>query len=264
MMTFIEYIHDVIKNGRCSFTLEHAQTTLNKSRKAILSSIEHLLAKKELASPARGFYVIVPPEYQILGCIPADHFIPELMQYWQCDYYACLLTAAQYHGASHQAVMIFQVMVKERRRPISCGKVRIKFIKNKNLADTPTQQVNTRMSILKASTPEGTAMDLINYPKQSAGLSHIATVLTELQEVMNPDKLSLLAKENPSLPWQQRLGYLLELVNASELTDVLKNNLLHQKRVDYIPLASKNKINKDSIKNETWRIIVNTIVESDI
>lgn len=263
-MTFNEYIHNVIKNGKCSFTLEHAQKTLNKSRKAVLSSIEHLLAKNELASPARGFYVIVPPEYQILGCLPAEYFIPDLMKYWQCKYYACLLTAAKYHGASHQAVMIFQVMVEAPRRSITCGKVRIKFITNKKIANTPTQQINTRMSMLTISTPEGTAMDLLNYPKQSVGLNHIATVLTELQETMDAEKLSSLTKNNPTSAWQQRLGYLLELVNAKELADVLKNNLSKQKRVDYIPLIPKIKVKKNATKNETWKIIENTIIESDI
>jgi hypothetical protein len=37
-----------------------------------------------------------------------------------------------------------------------------------------------------------------------------------------------------------------------------------EKRIDYIPLAPGSKIKLDSAKNETWRIIVNTIVESDI
>lgn len=263
-MNFNEYIHSVIKSGKHSFTIGHAQKILNKSRKAILSSIEHLLAKNELASPVRGFYVIVPPDYQILGCLPAEYFIPDLMEYWKCRYYACLLTAAKYHGASHQAVMTFQVMTEEPRRPISCGRIKIKFVTNKKLANTPTEQVNTRMSILTVSTPEGTAMDLLNYPKQSAGMNHVATVLAELQETMSTDKLASLAKSHPTSAWQQRLGYLLELVNAKELADVLKNNLSKQKRVDYIPLALGIKIRKKATKNETWKIIENTTIESDI
>src|SRR5215469_9302736 len=138
-MSFSNYINDLSRHGKCSFTIQQAQTAMGKSIKAIHSSIEHLLAKGKIASPAKGFYVIVPPEYQILGCLPAEYFIPYLMEYWKCNYYACLLTAAKYHGASHQAVMIFQVMIEKPRRPIVCGKIKIKFIANKNLADTPLQ-----------------------------------------------------------------------------------------------------------------------------
>lgn len=263
-MEFNDYIHYLIKNGKCAFSIQEALQHLNKSRKAIRSSIEHLLAKKELASPAKGFYVIVPPEYQILGCLPAEYFIPYLMEYWKCNYYACLLTAAKYHGASHQAVMIFQIMVEKPRRPIICGKIKVKFITNKNLADTPSQKITTRMSLLKVSTAEGTAMDLLNYPRQSAGLNHIVTILTELHEAMNPEKLLSLAEKSSILTWQQRLGYILKFLNANKLAEALKQNLSKQKRVDYIPLSASVKIKKNSKRNEYWKIIENIKIESDI
>lgn len=262
-MNFNEYIQWLIKNGKCCFTSEQALKTLNKSKKAINASIAHLLAKKTLASPARGFYVIVPPEYQVLGCIPAEYFIPYLMEHWNIKYYACLLTAAKYHEASHQAVMIFQAMTTKRLRSITCGKVKIKFITNKKLEDTPTQTIMTRMSMLTLSSPEGTAMDLLNYPKQSGGLNQIFTILTELQESMKPDKLLALAENQSILAWQQRLGFLLEKLNAKELAEVLKINLAKQKRIDYISLMPGLPL-QGAPKNETWKIIENTTIESDI
>ncbi len=264
-MVFNDYIHDLIKHGKCTFSVEDAMIALKiKSRKAIYSSIEHLVSKKELVSPAKGFYVIVPPEYQILGCLPAEYFIPYLMEYWKSKYYACLLTAAKYHGASHQAVMIFQVMVGKPRKPIVCGKVRVKFIANKNLSRTPIQTITTRMSMLTVSTPEGTAMDLLNYPHQSVGLNHIATVLAELHEAMDAGKLLTLAENSPILAWQQRLGYLLEILGENELAEVLKKYLSKQKRVDYIFLAPGRKTTKQANKNDTWKIIENIKIESDL
>src|SRR3990167_2175904 len=263
-MGFDEYIQEVMKNGKCTFSIEDALVRLKKSRKAIFSSTEHLVARKELVSPARGFYVIVPPEYQILGCLPAEYFIPYLMEYWKYKYYACLLTAAKYDGASHQAVMVFQVMIEVRRPPIVCGRVKVKFISNKNLTFTPTQIITTRMSMLTVSTPEGTAMDLLNYPHQSVGLNHIATVLAELHESMNPEELLALAEKSSSFAWQQRLGYLLEIVGANKLAEVLKKHLSKQKRLDYILLTPGRKVTKQSKKNNTWKLIENTKIESDI
>jgi len=262
-MIFINYIHELIKNGKCTFSIEDAEKTLNKSRKAIRSSIEHLLAKKELASPAKGFYVIVPPEYQVLECIPAEYFIPYLMEYWGSNYYASLLTAAKYHGASHHAVMVFQVMIEKPRPAITCGKVRIKFITNKNLMSAFTQKISTKMSMLTISTPETTAMDLLNYPNQSGGLNQITTVLSELQESISPEKLRTLGENNRTLAWKQRLGYILENLGASELAEVLRNNLSKEKRIDYIPLAPESTV-KNAKKNVTWKIIENTTIESDI
>jgi predicted transcriptional regulator of viral defense system len=264
-MTFNNYIRSVVKYGKCSFTIEQAQKALGKTRKAVLSSIEHLLAKGELASPARGFYVIVPPEYQILGCIPAEHFIPYLMDYWNCRYYVSLLTAARYHGASHQAVQTLQVMVEKHKLPLTCGKVRVQFIVNKQLTNTPTQTVTTSKSKLTISTPESTAMDILNYQRQSGGLNHIVTVLAELHEAMDPKRLLILAENSTTLAWQQRLGYLLEIVKANELAEVLKIHLAKQKRIDYIPLMSGLKISSKEVpRNAVWKIIENTTVESDI
>ena len=90
------------------------------------------LAKQRLvASPARGFYVIVPPEYKRLGCLPADQFIPQLMERLGLPYYAGLLTAAQYHGAAHHRPQEFQVVLPKNRRPIACGAVRVAFVARK-------------------------------------------------------------------------------------------------------------------------------------
>lgn len=263
-MNFSDYINDLVKHGKCSFTVQQAQSALNKSAEAIYSSVKHLLTKNELATPAKGFYVIVPPEYQVLGCLPAEHFIPYLMEYWQCPYYVGLLTAAGYHGATHQAVQVFQVMIDGRSKPqVLCGKVKIRFIANRHLPETPVQTISTAKSMLKVSTPEGTAMDLLNYSHQSGGLNHIATILAELQESMKPDQLLALAKSQPTLAWKQRLGYLLEVVGAVELADVLKKYLSQQKRVDYVPLMPGIETS-NAARNVTWKIIENATVESDI
>jgi predicted transcriptional regulator of viral defense system len=196
---------------------------------------------------------------------PAEHFIPYLMEYWQCSYYAGLLTAARYHGATHQAAQVFQVMIEGRSKNlILCGKVKIQCIANRHLVETPIQTISTAKSMLRVSTPEGTAMDLLNYTRQAGGLNHITTVLTELQESMKEDKLLALAKSQPIIAWKQRLGYLLEVVGAFKLADVLKNHLAQQKRVDYIPLVSGLEESPEISRNSTWKIIENAIVESDI
>ena len=52
--------------------------------------------------PFRGFHVIVQPEYRALGCLPADQFVPQLMEHLGLVVdYAGLLTAASLHGAAH-------------------------------------------------------------------------------------------------------------------------------------------------------------------
>ena len=56
------------------------QSVLGVSAAAAKLALNRLSKQKMIASPARGFYVIVPPEYRSLGRIPADQFIPALMK----------------------------------------------------------------------------------------------------------------------------------------------------------------------------------------
>ncbi len=79
---------------------------------------------------------MVPPEYQQLGCLPADQFVPDLMAHLGEPYYAALLTAAAYHGAAHQRPQTFEVMVPRARRAIECGRVRVEFIVRHDMTDT--------------------------------------------------------------------------------------------------------------------------------
>jgi predicted transcriptional regulator of viral defense system len=262
-MKLSDYIHKLASQGKCYFTTESANEFLKTGKTAVKSSITRMLFNKQLASPAKGFYIIVPPEYQILGCLPADQFIPYLMEYWQSKYYAGLLTAAMYHGASHQQPQTFQVVVEKNRRPIQCGRIKINFIAKKNLIATPTQTISTIKSILIISSPEATAMDLVLYPHQSGELNHIATVLTELAEKMDAEKLFELAEQNQEISWKQRLGYLLEILGYQDLANALKKHL-QNKRVDYILLAHELKLNSKLKRSFDWKIIINTTIESDI
>lgn len=103
-------------------------------------AVNRLAKHGAIASPARGFYVIVPPEYRALGCLPAEQFVPALMKRLGLPYYAGLLTAAQYHGAAHQRPQEFQVFLDRRRRPIACGRVRVAFMVRTRLRDVPVQE----------------------------------------------------------------------------------------------------------------------------
>src|SRR6266699_141145 len=132
-LTVREYVADLSARGRYHFISADAQAALGVSPAAAKLAINRLSKQKVIASPARGFYVIVPPEYQALRCLPADQFIPDLMKRHDMSYYAGLLSAAQYHGAAHHRPQEFQVCVATNRRPIKCGAVRAVFIVRKQI-----------------------------------------------------------------------------------------------------------------------------------
>lgn len=262
-MNLKELILEKAKRGYCFFTTAEADKALGASKEAVQRAIGRAQKKGELASPLRGIHVIVPPEYRELGCLPAEQLIPELMEFLAIPYYVCLLSAAQYHGAAHQRPQVFQIMVEKKRRPILCGKVRIEFITNKNIVNYPIQKFNTRQGILKVSTPELTALDLITYPDKAAGLDNVFNVLIELSEKIDPKKFNGLLEHKQEVAWLQRLGYLFELTDKKELVNEIEA-LIVDKRLQNRLLSPSGKMNKNVPFNEKWKLWINEEVEIEV
>lgn len=255
-----EYVSGLAQNGRYHFTSADAQKALGGSRDAAKLALNRLRRKGEIASPSRGFYVIVPPEYRALGCLPADQFIPALMEHVGLAYYVGLLSAAQYHGAGHHRPQELQVMIGKPRRPLVCGKVRVAFHQRRDVGDVPVQSFNTPRGSIRVSTPEATAYDLVGYESRVGGLDAVATVLAELAEGINPVRLCDVAPLVP-LVWVQRLGYLLDRVGASVQAESLKGFVRAHAR-DFTPLLPS--VPHDaSPRDEPWKLIVNAEVEAE-
>ncbi len=256
-----EFVQNLAAKGHATFSFEEICKLKDSSPEAVKAALRRLQKKGDIAMPYRGFYVIVPPEYRAAGCLPPDQFIPDMMKHVGEVYYAGLLSAAEYHGAAHQRPQVFQVVVAKSRRPISCGKMRVNFIVRKNVAQIPTEKINTQAGELKISSPEGTALDLVGYVHQCAGLDNVATVLAELAEKINTGKLRQLAELSP-IAWVQRLGYLMELIGAKDKTDGIAGYVA-QKHPVRTPLAPA--LRTIGAKTDgRWRVFVNTKVEPDL
>jgi predicted transcriptional regulator of viral defense system len=257
-----QYIGHLAASGRYQFSSAEAQAALAVSAAAANVALNRLAKQGAIASPARGFYVIVPAEYRALGCLPADQFIPALMKTLGMPYYAGLLTAAQYHGAAHQRPQEFQVFLEKRRLAIECGKVRVAFLIRKRLQEVPVQALNTPRGSLLVSTPEATAVDLVGYQHQAGGLDLVATVLSELAEKIDPNKLAAAAATAP-VPWAQRLGYLLERIGAADRVAPLKEYV--RARSHESALLLPNAPGRPKLeRNGDWKLYINTAVETDL
>src|SRR5437868_6785249 len=119
--------------GQHCFTTDNVMHELGLSQINAWAAINRLEKKEVIVTPHRGFHIIVPPEFQRLGCLPPEQFIPDLMTHLQIPYYVGLLSAAQYYGASHQQAQTFQVIVPKNRNTIQCGQIRVEFIARKNI-----------------------------------------------------------------------------------------------------------------------------------
>ena len=150
--------------------------------------------------------------------------------------------------------------MQKNRRPLHCGKVRVKFIARKNIDDVPVQKFNTSRGALKVSTPEATAIDLAGYPEHVGGLDQVATILSELAEQIDGSALAAAATAAP-ITWLQRLGYILELVDAGAAAGICDYVREHAREYTMLIPGSDNEA---SIRNPKWKLVVNAELEPDI
>ena len=253
-------IADLAAFGRHHFTSSELRSALGVSEAAVRQALSRLAAKGEIASPSRGFYVIVPPEYRRLGSLPADQFIPLLMEHWDIPYYVGLLSAAQLHGAAHHRPQEFQVVVERNRPAIVCGDVRVAFVARRNLDAVPVERFNNPRGTVLVSTVEATAVDLVGYLRRAGGVDRVAGVIYELSEDMDPERL-VEASKSASILWAQRLGYLLEHVGAGDRAILLKEHVRERARnyTKLLPGADAT----DAPRSRDWRLFVNASIEAD-
>jgi hypothetical protein len=122
-------------------------------------------------------------------------------------------------GASHQAVM-FHAITNKLLPDIEARRTRIVFSYRKDMAAVLAgiEDRKTQSGYMKLSSPELTALDLVRYPQSGAGLDNIATVLSELAERLQPEKLVIPcgAFEKAVV---QRLGHLLGRLGHPQITE---------------------------------------------
>jgi predicted transcriptional regulator of viral defense system len=125
-----QYIEQKLRAGAIAFTKKEAIAALGCSTLSFMRASQRLQKKGQIVRLLSGFYIIVEIEYRDTGGPPPIHFIGKLMKYLKLPYYVGLLTAAKYHGATHQAAFETQVFTNKPLPFIEYGKHRIRFITN--------------------------------------------------------------------------------------------------------------------------------------
>lgn len=260
--TLSEYLECLQSRGKYWFLRKDVMSSLSLTDNAFKKTVHRLQAKGKLCRIRSDFYIIVTPENLAIGSLPATWFIDPLMQYLGQEYYVGLLTAASLHGAAHQQPMVFQVVTNKATRPIKVGRVRMEFLYKKSIKPYYFQQMKTVTSMMKVSTPEMTAFDLMKYINSAGQVNHVATILCELVEKLNPENLAkLLEDDDVTITSAQRLGYLLDFLELP-INLIPLEMVLHRKKhaqrllvtgVD-LPVISHDK---------RWSILVNEYVEPD-
>jgi predicted transcriptional regulator of viral defense system len=265
----LSYLNSLLSSGRSVFLRENALKDLHIQQGAFLDAAEKLQKRGKLISPRQGFYVVVPPQYQSWGAPPPNWYIDDLMRHEGHTYYVGLLKAAELHGASHQAVMEFQVITNKRLPRLSVGRSALAFYYRKDMAacDAGIVDYKTDTGRMKISSAELTVFDLLRYPQAAGGLDNVATVISDLGEKIDAEKITSLA---PTFERNivQRVGYLLEHMGHKEKAEKLHEYLSNLPSLPWAELTplSKNipELTPQPLeRNARWHVIIRRYPEID-
>ena len=259
--TLSEVLDSYQASGRYVLTGDQAMQALGVSEEALKKAVRRLVTKRRLAVPNRGFYVIVPVEYRDAGSPPPSWFIDDLMKFHGQPYYVGILSAAALHGAAHQQPQEFQVVTNAQLRPAIAGRARIRFFQKADLEHTSTADMKTETGTMRVATPEATSLDLFRYLKGAGHLGHVATVLAELAERMEPQRLVEAARVEGQISNAQRLGHVLDQIGATELAGALAD-WIAERRPRYVALRVDRSLRR-ATRDSRFRVLVNEKVEAE-
>jgi len=260
-----------LAQGRAYFTREEARVALGLSPHALSVALTRQVKKRRLARPWRGFYLILRPEDRAFGAPDPARWIDPLMQYLQLDYRIALLRAAAFHGASHQAAMVFQVIVARQMRGFEIGRQRLEFVYQRPQAFVQVNQtgwlgsLKSEAGFAKVAGLELTLLDCARYFHKAAGINGLAQIAKDLGGQAKPNDLAQIAVhyENSAV---RRLGYLLERAGHVAQADALRPFVRQAKTAALLDPSVKPLVEGLPGLHEKapgWRLILNESVEGD-
>lgn len=249
----------LLSQGRHTFTSAEAEELLGLEDAALRNALRRLARKGHLFSPARGLYVLVPPEYRSWGVVPAEWFVDELMRHLGRPYYVGLLSAAAAHGASHQAPQVFQVVTPVAAEPRDIRRVRLRFHESVFFPTAETMPMTVPTGQMTVSTRETTVVDLVGSPRLAGGLDNVATIVGEIGELHGSALARIAAPRGLSVV--RRTGWLVEKFGEADDLEALRQ----ASRIDQgYPSLLESAQGKRGSVDKQWKLRINREVEPDL
>lgn len=271
-MAYLEqYLDDCLAHGRSYFSGKAARKALDIAPRNFAAAATRLIKKGRLAIPRHGFFLILRPEDKVSGAPDPVRWIDPLMKYQRLDYRISLLRAAAFHGSSHQAAMVFQVVVSRQLRDFELGRHRLQFLYQAPAAFSRANRsdaldaIKSDEGFAKMAGLELTLLDCVRYFQKAGGMSAVAQIAKDIGERAEVGKLAKIAAsyENSSV---RRLGFLLELAGHERQARALEDFTKKAKAI--VPLNPSIKplvasLDMAAEKNARWKLLLNEHVEID-
>jgi len=262
-MTLKRWIENRERSGLPCFSHgDVASAFPTASANALSSALSRFCKSKRILAVHRGFYCVIPAHYALSGEVPPFYYIGQLMAWLGKPYYAALLTAASLWGASHQKIMVAQIMTLLPHSSFSILKNHsIDWIYRKRMPEEFIVVRNGETGPIRFSNAELTALDLVRYADQSGGLQFVTDVLGELRESTDFTGAAEGVFRTADMADIQRLGYIFDAVlQDSGQAEVIRSEMIRLGRtIRPVPLLPGG-VGPILGENQKWRIRVNMIL----
>lgn len=263
-MLVSNYIKHIQGYEEYAFTWDELMNYCQAPEITLRVELLKLAKKNEILNIRQGFYIVIPPKYKNIGKVPIQLYIDKLFNFLQREYYVGFFSASTIHGAAHQQMQKDYVMtVAPPLRDISKNATKIKFIQISNWPKKNILKKNSDAGYFNVSSPALTIADLVHHQNKLGGLNRILANIEELIEVLTIQDINDLLEWYPNKSTLQRVGYLLEELNANEeITTTIYSYLVENK---YFPILLNPKtLIKPGSANNRWKIDVNITLENDL
>ena len=271
MISLEAYIDNRLSLGHGTFTKVEAMAALGQSSETFLAATGRLIKKQRLVAPKRGFYIILRPEDRTTGAPEPARWISPLMKHLGVDYRISLLRAAAFHGSSHQAAMVFQLIAPKQIPAIIIGRHNVQFVYQTAHAFKAVNRepwldsLKTEAGFAQIAGIELTLLDCARYYHKASGINGLAQIVRDLGAKAATGKLADAAKSfvNSAV---RRLGYLLQHFGHNRQARALLPYAAKAKSLKPLDPSVKSLAALGTQLHETdstWKLIINDIVETD-
>ena len=267
-MTVREWVYESEITGHSTFSYAEICAALPSYSKAGLSTeLNRLIRNGVITSVHKGFYVTIPTRYKATGIVPPLYYVDSMFRYLEKPYYVSLLSAAQLYGAAHQKPLVsFVTTVLPRMNTSKAKNPYMSWVYRKQIPDDCLiRERKGEWGTFRCSSPELTALELVQYERLVGGLSNVATVLAELVESVNFSTAEMASLSSAVTSRTiQRTGYLIEeVLGEAETANALYDACIQcETRMEWAALSPSSKAS-DCRLNKKWKIRVNYDVEVD-
>jgi len=250
------FIESKLANGLVSFSHSELMDSVGLSSIAAYWQIRRQKDYVIKITSRQPFYLIVQPEHRIIGAPPVEWWIDDYFVWLGQKYYIALQSAASIFGSSQQAIQETQIITAMKLRDIVVGKIRLRFFTKSIASESLTQQVHGSYAPLVVSTAATTVFDLIKYSTAIGGIERAAETIDPILDKIKPEELKLTLQTESNIAISQRLGFLLENLGCSRLSNVVEEWL--PQRLEFVPLSTYLNAAKDGKINKKWNVIDNS------